>query len=49
MGRLHHSLSRKVIYNKKGSAQKFSGWSFFFNSYEAMYNEEGDYINEYRF
>ena len=47
--RLHHSLSRKVIYNKKSSAQKFSERSFFFNSYEAMYNEEGDYINEYRF
>ena len=27
MGSLHHSLSRKVIYNQKGSAQKFSEWS----------------------
>lgn len=27
MGRLQHSLSQKIIYNKKGSAQKFSEWS----------------------
>ena len=48
MGRLHHSLSRKVIYNKKALLRIFLGGVFSLIVIK-LYIEKGDYINEHRF